>query len=111
MIRRDGQIYYPVTEFPDAPWMPEYAGNLLLVNGKLLPYLEVQPRKYRFRVLNASNGRFFFCLWTMARRSGRSERTRDSWRRLFRWIGLRWRPGSARMSWWISPNIAASAFS
>ena len=60
MIRRDGQIYYPVTEFPDAPWMPEYFGNLVLVNGKLLPYLEVQPRKYRFRVLNASNGRFYF---------------------------------------------------
>jgi spore coat protein A, manganese oxidase len=60
MITRDGQIYYPVTEFPDAPWVPEYFGNLVLVNGKLLPYLEVQPRKYRFRVLNASNGRFYF---------------------------------------------------
>ncbi len=60
MIRRDGQIYYPVTEFFDAPWVPEYFGNLVLVNGKLLPYLEVQPRKYRLRVLNASNGRFYF---------------------------------------------------
>jgi spore coat protein A len=60
MIRRDGQIYYPVTEFPDAPWMPEYFGNLALVNGKLLPYLEAQPRKYRFRMLNASNARFYF---------------------------------------------------
>jgi spore coat protein A, manganese oxidase len=60
MIRRDGQIYYPVTEFPDAPWIPEYFGNLTLVNGKLFPYLEVQPRKYRFRVLNASNARPYF---------------------------------------------------
>ena len=60
MIRRDGQIYYPVTDFPGAPWNPEYMGDLVLVNGKLLPYLEVQPRKYRFRVLNASNGRFYF---------------------------------------------------
>jgi spore coat protein A len=60
MIGRDGQIYYPVTDFPDAPWNPEYFGNLVLVNGKLLPYLEVEPRKYRFRVLNASNGRFYF---------------------------------------------------
>jgi spore coat protein A, manganese oxidase len=60
MIRRDGQIYYPVTEFPDAPWIPEYFGNLVLMNGKLLPYLKVQPRKYRFRILNASNGRFYF---------------------------------------------------
>ena len=47
-------------QFPGAPWVPEYFGNLVLVNGKLLPYLEVQPRKYRFRVLNASNGRFYF---------------------------------------------------
>jgi spore coat protein A len=31
----------------------------VLMNGKLLPYLDVQPRKYRFRVLNASNGRFY----------------------------------------------------
>jgi spore coat protein A len=29
------------------------------VNGKLLPYLEVEARKYRFRVLNCANGRFF----------------------------------------------------
>jgi spore coat protein A len=60
MFRRDGQIYYPVTEFPDAPWMPEYFGDVVLINGKALPYLEVQPRKYRFRILNASNGRFYF---------------------------------------------------
>jgi spore coat protein A len=60
MIRADGQIYYPVTQLPDAPWVPEYFGNAVLINGKLLPYLEVQPRKYRFRLLNASNGRFYF---------------------------------------------------
>jgi spore coat protein A len=60
MIRVDGQIYYPVTQLPDAPWVPEYFGDAVLINGKLLPYLEVQPRKYRFRVVNASNGRFYF---------------------------------------------------
>ena len=59
MIRRDGQIYYPVSAPPDSPWVPEYIGEAVLVNGKLLPYLEVQPRKYRFRLLNASNGRFY----------------------------------------------------
>jgi spore coat protein A len=31
----------------------------VLVNGKLLPYLEVEPRPYRFRLLNGSNGRFY----------------------------------------------------
>jgi spore coat protein A, manganese oxidase len=60
MIRADGQIYYPVTQLPDAPWIPEYIGNAVLINGKLLPYLDVLPRKYRFRVLNASNARFYF---------------------------------------------------
>jgi spore coat protein A len=30
----------------------------MLVNGKAFPFLNVEPRKYRFRILNASNGRF-----------------------------------------------------
>jgi spore coat protein A, manganese oxidase len=54
----DGQLDYPVSGKRDAPWVPDVAGSLILVNGKLFPYLEVAPRKYRFRVLNASNGRF-----------------------------------------------------
>jgi spore coat protein A, manganese oxidase len=60
MIAADGQIYYPVAPSLDAPWMPEYFGDAVLINGKLLPYLDVQPRKYRLRILNASNGRFYF---------------------------------------------------
>jgi spore coat protein A len=55
-----GQLYYPVSRRPvEAPWVPEVFGNALLVNGKLLPYLEVEPRLYRFRILNGSNGRFW----------------------------------------------------
>ena len=30
-----------------------------LVNGTAYPYLEVEPKTYRFRVLNAANDRFF----------------------------------------------------
>ena len=30
----------------------------MVVNGKIFPYLEVEPRKYRFRILNGSNARF-----------------------------------------------------
>jgi spore coat protein A len=59
MIQADGQIYYPVAQTTDAPWLPEYFGNAVLINGKLLPHVSVEPRKYRFRVLNASNGRFY----------------------------------------------------
>jgi spore coat protein A len=59
MLRTDGQLYYPVSQRPESPWVPECFGNLLLVNGKVLPYLDVEPRKYRFRILNAANGRFY----------------------------------------------------
>ncbi|HTX75207.1 MAG TPA: multicopper oxidase [Terracidiphilus sp.] len=55
----DGQLAYDVSPDPAAPWMPEFYGNATLINGKLFPYLEVQPALYRFRVLNGSNAQFF----------------------------------------------------
>ena len=59
LITPEGQLYYPISEKPQAPWVPEVFGDAILVNGKLFPYHEVEPRKYRFRVLNASNARFY----------------------------------------------------
>ena len=35
----------------------EFYGNMMTVNGKVAPYIIVEPRKYRFRVLNANNAR------------------------------------------------------
>src|SRR5208282_2949679 len=55
----EGQLNYPVSGDPKSPWVPEVFGDAILVNGKLFPYLEVEPRKYRFRLLNGANGRFF----------------------------------------------------
>jgi spore coat protein A, manganese oxidase len=56
----EGQLNYPVSaDDPKSPWVPEVFGDAILVNGKIFPYLEVEPRKYRFRVLNGANGRFF----------------------------------------------------
>lgn len=55
----DAQLYYPVAQNSTNPWVSEFFGNAVLANGKLLPYLDVEPRKYRFRVLNAANTRFF----------------------------------------------------
>ena len=55
----DGQLNYPVSGDPKKPWTPEVFCDGVLANGKLFPYLEVEPRKYRFRVLNGSNARFF----------------------------------------------------
>jgi spore coat protein A len=55
----ESQLNYPVSGNPKSPWTPEVFGDAFLVNGKLFPYLEVEPHPYRFRVLNGANGRFF----------------------------------------------------
>jgi spore coat protein A len=59
LLRTDGQLDYPVSEYPGRPWVPEVFGNAILVNGKLLPYFEVEPRRYRLRLMDGSNGRFY----------------------------------------------------
>jgi spore coat protein A len=55
----EGQLNYPVSGDANSPWVSEVFGDAVLVNGKLFPYLEVDARRYRFRVLNGANGRFF----------------------------------------------------
>jgi spore coat protein A, manganese oxidase len=59
LLTREGQLLYPVSPDPQSPWVPEVFGNAILVNGKLFPYFDVEPRKYRLRVLNASNARIY----------------------------------------------------
>jgi spore coat protein A, manganese oxidase len=54
-----GQLAYPVGPNPDAPWVPEFFGTQLLANGRVSPYIDVEPRLYRLRLLNASNSRIF----------------------------------------------------
>jgi FtsP/CotA-like multicopper oxidase with cupredoxin domain len=39
-------------------WNPEFFGNMMVVNGFTWPYLEVEQRRYRFRLLNGCNSRF-----------------------------------------------------
>lgn len=39
-------------------WNPEYFSNVMLVNGNSWPKLYVEKRRYRFRILNASDSRF-----------------------------------------------------
>ena len=57
---RTGQLRYSTSGAPDAPWISEIYCDAHLVNGKLFPYLDVEPRRYRFRVVNASNSRFYY---------------------------------------------------
>ena len=40
-------------------WVPEFFGDSILVNGRVWPYMNVQPRRYRLRVLNGSGARFY----------------------------------------------------
>jgi spore coat protein A len=59
-----GQLaYFPTMEdgakLPPGVWGPEFFGDLPVVNGAIYPYLEVEPRRYRLRVLNGANSRFF----------------------------------------------------
>lgn len=49
--------FIPETTVPPI-WNPEFFGNTILVNGRTWPYLEVEPRLYRFRLLNGTNSRF-----------------------------------------------------
>jgi bilirubin oxidase len=70
----DGSLFYPASrEFFDgfpgpyvgdsgsdiSPiWNPEFFGNTIVVNGRTWPQLEVERRRYRFRLLNGCNSRF-----------------------------------------------------
>ncbi len=57
----NGQLEFPAEGInPEHPfWVPEFFGNVILVNGKPWPYMSVEPRRYRFHFLNGSNARFY----------------------------------------------------
>jgi spore coat protein A, manganese oxidase len=48
-------------------WASEFFGWLPVVNGAIYPYLNVEPRAYRIRVLNSSNSRFFNLFFNLAK--------------------------------------------
>ena len=68
----DGSLFYPDTRAffdgitgPFIPtsdvspmWNPEFFGNTIMVNGNTWPHLDVEQRRYRFRVLNGCQARF-----------------------------------------------------
>jgi spore coat protein A len=59
-----GALVYPSTAVSATHpvWMPEAFADVPVVNGKAYPYLDVEPRRYRLRLLNGSNARFY-SLW------------------------------------------------
>jgi spore coat protein A, manganese oxidase len=67
----DGSLFYPDSRaffdsatpyIPDGPfppiWNPEFFGNAMMVNGRTWPVLDVEPRRYRLRLLNGCDSRF-----------------------------------------------------
>ena len=68
-----GQLVYAPTQddgtkVPGGKWGPQFFGELPVVNGAVYPLLEVEPRRYRLRVLNAANTRFFNLYLNLAKR-------------------------------------------
>ena len=82
-FKADGSLFYPdnraffegLTEgqlkipyIPDAGcdgpsdvspiWNPEFFGDVMMVNGRTWPYLEIEQRRYRLRLLNGCDSRF-----------------------------------------------------
>lgn len=49
----DGSLRYP------DEWETMFAGNTAVVNGAVWPYVAVEPRRYRFRIVNGANHRTF----------------------------------------------------
>ena len=47
-----------VTPLPNPSVIPEFFGDTILCNGTVFPYVEVEQRQCRLRVLNACNARF-----------------------------------------------------
>jgi spore coat protein A, manganese oxidase len=66
MFKLNGDLAYPDIDINtglgtanDPSANPEFFGDVMVVNGVSWPYLQVEPRKYRFRLLNGSNARFY----------------------------------------------------
>jgi spore coat protein A len=60
MFTDQGQLYYPhqADNTGATRMLPEAFGDVMTVNGKAWPVQHVEPRNYRFRMLNASDSRF-----------------------------------------------------
>lgn len=58
-FNEDGSLYYPdvglAPEFPN--WVPEYVGDVMIVNGKAFPNMNVERNRYRVRIINTCNSR------------------------------------------------------
>jgi FtsP/CotA-like multicopper oxidase with cupredoxin domain len=68
MFDTEGQLFFPADRNgdelyslnPEHPyWVPEFVGDVVVVNGKAWPYKAVEQRRYTFLFLNGSNARTY----------------------------------------------------
>jgi len=61
MFNADGTLFYPTVGLNAVHpvWVPEFFGDTPVINGKAYPFLNAEPRRYRFRLLNGSQARFY----------------------------------------------------
>jgi FtsP/CotA-like multicopper oxidase with cupredoxin domain len=68
MFDTNGQLFFPAdsaggvlwTLNPEHPyWVPEFVGDTIVVNGKVWPFKNVEPKRYTFLFLNGSNARTY----------------------------------------------------
>jgi FtsP/CotA-like multicopper oxidase with cupredoxin domain len=68
MFDTNGQLFFPAdsaggllwTPNPEHPyWVPEFVGDVIVVNGKSWPYMNVEPKRYTFLFINGSNARTY----------------------------------------------------
>jgi spore coat protein A len=70
----DGSLLYPTARNGTHPvWIQEFLGETICVNGKASPFLEVEPRRYRLRMVNGSNSRFYHLKLVAADEEGDAE--------------------------------------
>jgi spore coat protein A len=57
----DGTLFYPTEGISDVHpiWVPEFFGDTPVINGKAYPFLDAEPRRYRFRLLNGTQASFY----------------------------------------------------
>jgi spore coat protein A len=57
----DGTLFYPTEgiSLVHPIWVPEFFGDTPVINGQAYPKLDAQPRRYRLRLLNGSQARFY----------------------------------------------------
>jgi spore coat protein A, manganese oxidase len=73
MFDTNGQLFFPADSAggilwatnPEHPyWVPEFVGDVIVVNGKSWPFMKVEPKRYTFLFINGSNARTYEMAFT-----------------------------------------------